>query len=71
MEIFAQALLNIFDPVTLVFMITGVGAGLLAGSIPGFTIAMALGWTLPFTFTMPPPNLATMIAVLVGGLSVV
>ena len=70
MEIFAEALLNIFDPVTLVFMITGVGAGLLAGSIPGFTIAMAIVLTLPFTFTMPPAQgLATMIAVLVGGLS--
>ena len=27
MEIFAEALLNIFDPATLIFMITGVGAG--------------------------------------------
>ncbi len=51
-------------------MVIGVGAGLLAGSIPGFTIAMAIVLTLPFTFSMPPAQgLATMISVLVGGLS--
>jgi putative tricarboxylic transport membrane protein len=51
-------------------MVIGVGAGLMAGSIPGFTIAMAIVLTLPFTFSMPPAQgLATMISVLVGGLS--
>ena len=55
---------------TLLLMIVGVGAGLLAGSVPGFTIAMAVVLTLPFTFSMPPAQgLATMISVLVGGLS--
>ena len=55
---------------TILLMIVGVGVGLLAGSIPGFTIAMAVVLTLPFTFSMPPAQgLATMIAVLVGGLS--
>ena len=70
MDIFLEALFNIVDPATLIFMVTGVGAGLLAGSIPGFTIAMAIVLTLPFTFAMPPAQgLATMISVLVGGLS--
>ena len=55
---------------TILLMVVGVGAGLLAGSIPGFTIAMAVVLTLPFTFSMPPAQgLATMISVLVGGLS--
>ncbi|MEM1299044.1 MAG: tripartite tricarboxylate transporter permease [Pseudomonadota bacterium] len=55
---------------TILFMIIGVGVGLLAGSIPGFTIAMAVVLTLPFTFSMEPAQgLATMISVLVGGLS--
>ncbi len=55
---------------TILLMILGVGAGLLAGSIPGFTIAMAVVLTLPFTFSMPPEQgLAIMISVLVGGLS--
>ena len=70
MDIFLPAFLNIVDPTTLIFMTVGVGAGLLAGSIPGFTIAMAIVLTLPFTFSMPPAQgLATMISVLVGGLS--
>lgn len=70
MDIFLEALLNIIDPVTLTYMVIGVGAGLMAGSIPGFTIAMAIVLTLPFTFSMPPSQgLATMISVLVGGLS--
>ena len=69
MDIFLEALLNIIDPVTLTYMVIGVGAGLMAGSIPGFTIAMAIVLTLPFTFSMPPAQgLATMISVLVGGL---
>jgi putative tricarboxylic transport membrane protein len=42
----------------------------MAGSIPGFTIAMAVVLTLPFTFSMPPEQgLAIMVSVLVGGLS--
>ncbi|MEM6933906.1 MAG: tripartite tricarboxylate transporter permease, partial [Pseudomonadota bacterium] len=64
------ALGEIGNITTILLMIIGVGTGLLAGSIPGFTIAMAVVLTLPFTFTMPPAQgLATMISVLVGGLS--
>jgi putative tricarboxylic transport membrane protein len=55
---------------TLMLMMIGVAGGLMAGAIPGFTIAMAVVLTLPFTFGMPPSQgLATMVAVLVGGLS--
>lgn len=55
---------------TLLLMAVGVAGGLLAGAIPGFTIAMAVVLTLPFTFSMPPSQgLATMVSVLVGGLS--
>lgn len=51
-------------------MMLGVTAGLLAGAIPGFTIAMAVVLTLPFTFGMSAvEGLATMIGVYVGGLS--
>ncbi len=55
---------------TLMLMMVGVAGGLIAGAIPGFTIAMAVVLTLPFTFGMPPSQgLATMVSVLVGGLS--
>ena len=39
---------------TLMLMMVGVAGGLIAGAIPGFTIAMAVVLTLPFTFGMPP-----------------
>ena len=55
---------------TFILMMVGVAGGLIAGAIPGFTIAMAVVLTLPFTFGMPAPQgLATMVSVLVGGLS--
>ncbi len=61
---------TIFAAKTLLLMALGVAGGLIAGAIPGFTIAMAVVLTLPFTFSMPPEQgLATMVSVLVGGLS--
>ena len=44
----------LLDPVTLGLMGIGTLAGLLAGAIPGFTIAMGVILTLPFTFGMSP-----------------
>lgn len=64
------AVVTLAEPVTLALMLLGVAAGLVAGSIPGFTITMAVVLTLPFTFGMEPARgLATMIGVFVGGLS--
>ncbi len=64
------ALPALFTVKIMALMIVGTAAGLLAGAIPGFTIAMAVVLVLPFTFTMNPvEGLATMIAVYVGGLS--
>ena len=55
---------------TFLLMVIGVAGGLIAGAIPGFTIAMAVVLTLPFTFSMPAvQGIATMVSVLVGGLS--
>ena len=60
----------VFATKTLLLMVIGVAGGLIAGAIPGFTIAMAVVLTLPFTFSMPPEQgLATMVSVMVGGLS--
>ena len=66
----AAAFIEIGRIDTLLLMIVGVMGGLMAGAIPGFTIAMAIVLTLPFTFGMPPEQgLAVMISVFVGGLS--
>ena len=65
-----QAAQAVLQPYTLVLMVLGVAAGLIAGAIPGFTITMAVVLTLPFTFGMDAvQGLATMIGVFVGGLS--
>ena len=69
-EHFTEALYTVLHLKTMLLMFVGTAAGLIAGAIPGFTIAMAVILTLPFTFTMPPvQGLATMIGVFVGGLS--
>ncbi len=69
-ENFTEALFAVLQFKTILLMILGTAAGLIAGAIPGFTIAMAVILTLPFTFSMPPvQGLATMIGVFVGGLS--
>jgi putative tricarboxylic transport membrane protein len=69
-ENLTEAFWAVFELKTILLMIVGTAAGLIAGAIPGFTIAMAVILTLPFTFTMPPvQGLAMMIAVFVGGLS--
>ena len=66
----AGAVEAVFHLKTVGLMFIGVTAGLIAGAIPGFTIAMAVVLTLPFTFAMAPvEGLSTMIGVLVGGLS--
>ena len=73
MDIFANiglAAPELFTLTTMALMMLGTFVGLLAGAIPGFTIAMAVVLVLPFTFAMSPvQGLATMIAVYVGGLS--
>ncbi|GHB20621.1 tripartite tricarboxylate transporter permease [Salinicola rhizosphaerae] len=61
---------QLFSLATLVSMMIGVVAGVIAAAIPGFTVTMAIVLTLPVTFTMPPlQGVATMLAVYVGGCS--
>ena len=51
---FSLALQGLWIWKTMLLMAVGVAGGLVAGAIPGFTIAMAVVLTLPFTFSMPP-----------------
>ena len=61
---------SVMELQTLGLLELGVIAGLVAGAIPGFTIAMGVVLTLPFTFGMSAiQGLATMMGVFVGGLS--
>ncbi|WP_148254141.1 tripartite tricarboxylate transporter permease [Aidingimonas lacisalsi] len=59
---------QLFTLATMLTMLVGVVAGVIAAAIPGFTITMAIVLTLPLTFAMPPlQGVATMLAVYVGG----
>ncbi|MDL4862520.1 tripartite tricarboxylate transporter permease [Halomonas elongata] len=59
---------QLFTLSTMITMVLGVAAGVVAAAIPGFTITMAIVLTLPLTFTMAPlQGIATMLAVYTGG----
>ncbi|GGJ59847.1 tripartite tricarboxylate transporter permease [Virgibacillus salexigens] len=62
-----EAILNVK---TILILFMGVIAGIIVGSIPGFTITMGVALTLPFSFGMEPVNgIALMMGVQVGGSS--
>lgn len=70
MDLILQSLESIANVQTLLILLAGVVAGIVIGSIPGFTITMGVALTLPFSFGMEPLNgIALMIGVMVGGSS--
>jgi len=42
------------DPMSLVFILIGVTAGIMVGCLPGLTATMGCALLVPFTFSMPP-----------------
>ncbi|MDP7167243.1 MAG: tripartite tricarboxylate transporter permease [Nitrospinota bacterium] len=70
LENLGLAFAAVFEIKTVLLIFAGTFAGIVAGAIPGFTIAMAVILTLPFTFGMTPlQGSATMMGVFVGGYS--
>nr|WP_321461339.1 tripartite tricarboxylate transporter permease [uncultured Cohaesibacter sp.] len=68
MDSFLIGASQIFTFTTLLYMIAGSIAGIVAAAIPGFTVTMAIVLTLPLTFTMEPlQGIAVMLSVYVGG----
>lgn len=49
-----EALTGVLDPVSLLFVVVGVSAGIIVGALPGLTATMAIALLVPFTFTMRP-----------------
>jgi putative tricarboxylic transport membrane protein len=67
-DAFLSGAAQVFAPDTLLYMLIGSIAGVIAAAIPGFTITMAIVLTLPLTFAMEPlQGIAVMLAVYVGG----
>ncbi|MFY0989449.1 tripartite tricarboxylate transporter permease [Halomonas sp. C05BenzN] len=69
-DFFIQALIQVSTPAVLALIIIGVLFGIIGGSIPGFTVTMAILVVFPFTFAMDPVSgVSLMVGVFVGGYS--
>ncbi|EEB82978.1 trap-t family transporter, large (12 tms) inner membrane subunit [Roseobacter sp. GAI101] len=65
---FLNGAAQVFTLATLIYMLAGSIAGIVAAAIPGFTVTMAIVLTLPLTFTMDPlQGISVMLSVYVGG----
>lgn len=70
LQIFSQALINLLNPSILLLMVLGVGVGIVFGSIPGLSAAMAVALFLPITFSMDPvTGMALLVSLYIGGIS--
>ncbi|BBI60074.1 hypothetical protein HSBAA_13800 [Vreelandella sulfidaeris] len=64
---FLQALAEVGTPSVLGLIVIGVLFGIIGGSIPGFTVTMAILVVFPFTFAMDPVSgVSLMVGVFVG-----
>ncbi|MGM0832831.1 tripartite tricarboxylate transporter permease [Halomonas qinghailakensis] len=69
-DFFLQALTEVGSPAVMGLIILGVLFGIVGGSIPGFTVTMAILVVFPFTFAMDPiSGVSLMVGVFVGGYS--
>jgi putative tricarboxylic transport membrane protein len=69
-EFFVEALGHVTSPGVLLLIVIGVLLGIVGGSIPGFTVTMAILVVFPFTFAMEPVSgVSLMVGVFVGGYS--
>ncbi|SDY28850.1 tripartite tricarboxylate transporter permease [Citreimonas salinaria] len=68
MDAFLTGAAEVLAPTTLLYMLMGSIAGIIAAAIPGFTVTMAIVLTLPLTFAMEPlTGISVMLSVYVGG----
>src|SRR3546814_7048878 len=54
MEILQVAVADVFAPLNIAFLLSGVAAGIVLGAIPGLTATMGITLVIPFTLTMDP-----------------
>ena len=57
------------DPSSLLFILTGVTAGIIVGCLPGLTATMGCALLIPFTFGLPPiQGLLMLMGIFTGGI---
>ncbi len=68
MDMFVNALMQVFSLSSLPLLIGGVGLGIIFGAIPGLTATMAVALLVPFTYVMQPAQgIVALVGVYVGG----
>jgi putative tricarboxylic transport membrane protein len=61
LEFLLDGFVTILEPQNLMFLIMGVGVGIILGAIPGLTATMAIALVIPMTYYMNPVQAFTMI----------
>lgn len=70
LNMFANALCGLMNPYSLFLLFAGVVVGIVFGSIPGLSAAMAVALFLPITFSMASADSFTLlVALYIGGIS--
>lgn len=70
MDYLFQGVIQVFQPVTLVYLIMGVLGGVIFGAIPGLTAALGVTLMLPFTYSMTTgQSISMLMGIYVGGIS--
>ena len=65
-----SAFAGLMNPMSIFIMVAGVAVGIIFGSIPGLSAAMAVALFLPVTFAMAPHEAFTLlVALYIGGIS--
>lgn len=57
------------NPISLLFIVIGVTAGIIVGSLPGLTATMGCALLIPFTYSLPPvEGLLLLMGIFTGGI---
>ncbi|MDR1533750.1 MAG: tripartite tricarboxylate transporter permease [Planctomycetota bacterium] len=65
----AEVFANVFEPLTLLYLVVGVAAGIGIGCLPGLTATMGVALVLPLTFGMEAiPGILLLLGVYVGAI---
>ncbi len=63
----SAAMVQVAQPVNILYVIIGVGGGIVVGALPGMTSIMLLAIVLPFTYNMEPVGAIIMMVSIANG----
>ncbi|MCF8034286.1 MAG: tripartite tricarboxylate transporter permease [Desulfarculaceae bacterium] len=69
LELLLNGFADVLAPGNLIYLVCGVAAGIMLGSIPGLTATMGIAMVIPLTLTLPPiPSLMMLMGAYKGGI---